>query len=79
MSDPVDEAQKREAYHREESLVLDRLRRQTPPARAKKGICGGCGEAIPDARMESVPSCTRCVDCEDAAERHLQRFAGGRR
>ena len=27
------------------------------------GICAGCGEAIPTARLEALPTATRCVAC----------------
>ena len=27
------------------------------------GTCEGCGEPIPEARLEAVPYATRCVEC----------------
>lgn len=27
------------------------------------GICEGCGEAIPEARLEAKPACARCMSC----------------
>lgn len=33
------------------------------------GICAGCGERIPFARLEVRPYATRCVSCADAANR----------
>ena len=27
------------------------------------GICAGCGERIPAARLEALPAATRCVNC----------------
>ncbi len=28
------------------------------------GVCVGCGEAIPGARLEAVPEATHCVGCK---------------
>jgi DnaK suppressor protein len=33
------------------------------------GICANCGEEIPLARLEAVPSATLCVDCQDKLSR----------
>jgi YteA family regulatory protein len=32
------------------------------------GTCAGCGQAIPQARMEANPLATRCVNCQRAVE-----------
>ena len=32
--------------------------------------CTSCGEDIPDARLEALPTTSLCVDCATEAERH---------
>ncbi|SDA39284.1 TraR/DksA C4-type zinc finger protein [Mesorhizobium qingshengii] len=34
-----------------------------------------CGERIPDARRQAVPTTTRCIDCETFIERQSRRRA----
>ena len=37
------------------------------------GVCKGCGDLIPKARLQAVPTATRCVDCKQntkVQERH---------
>lgn len=44
-------------------------------ANALSGIgsedCIDCGEGIPDARREALPSAKRCADCQENVERFL--------
>jgi DnaK suppressor protein len=44
--------------------ALDRL------ARGEYGLCVDCGEPIPLARLEAVPSARRCVECAERDELH---------
>jgi DnaK suppressor protein len=32
--------------------------------------CTGCGESIPPARLQALPTTSLCVDCATEAERH---------
>lgn len=34
------------------------------------GVCEGCAQEIPVARLAAFPSATRCVTCKQAQERH---------
>jgi phage/conjugal plasmid C-4 type zinc finger TraR family protein len=34
----------------------------------KYGLCIDCGGDIPDARLEAVPGCQRCVSCQEKFE-----------
>ncbi len=42
--------------------ALERLRQ------GRFGVCDGCGEAIPTARLQAVPTATLCRDCAQARE-----------
>lgn len=32
------------------------------------GTCVGCGQAIPDARLQALPASARCMDCQRKLE-----------
>lgn len=49
--------------------ALDRL------ARGEYGLCVECGEPIPLARLEAVPSARRCVECAERVEMHAAAAA----
>lgn len=71
MTDIYDRAQEREQRQRDEALA-----RQAEAARqrgASLSHCHTCGEEIPALRREKVPGCTRCVDCQTAAEKAQRR------
>lgn len=36
------------------------------------GVCGHCGQRIPDARLEAVPEATLCVGCKTGGLRLLR-------
>lgn len=36
--------------------------------RGEYGLCMDCGEAIPRARLETLPSAVRCLDCQRRLE-----------
>lgn len=42
--------------------ALDRIERGT------YGLCEGCGDNIPTARLEAKPSVSLCVDCQEVKE-----------
>lgn len=65
--DAIDRAQ-----HREAEMLSDRLERQARRAALDapgKRTCADCGVPIPLARRRALPSATRCVECQDWAER----------
>ncbi|WP_054285649.1 TraR/DksA family transcriptional regulator [Gulbenkiania mobilis] len=71
MTDFFDRAQELEMRQRDEALA-----RQADAARqqgASLSHCSDCGEEIAALRREKVPGCTRCVDCQTAAEKALRR------
>jgi len=36
--------------------------------RSSYGVCDGCGNAIPAARLEAIPSASTCVECKSKSE-----------
>lgn len=67
MSDLFDLASELEDLHRQVSLdaVMNRMAAPGPEA----SHCDDCDEPIPLARLQVVPGCRRCVDCQQIAER----------
>lgn len=47
---------------REIGQALDRIDRRT------YGVCVGCDQAIPMARLEAIPTASTCVECKAKAE-----------
>lgn len=72
MSRHFDEAQQREANHRQASLA-----RQAEQAKGHPGgsfsHCKDCGTPIPPARQAIVQGCMRCVDCQADYEKVNKR------
>lgn len=68
MTDLADRAQA-------EMEALENLRKMHRTSVPKVGVtnvprdCVDCGEAIPQARINAVPHCVRCVDCQELSER----------
>jgi DnaK suppressor protein len=50
-------------------VLADIERAQAKLAEGSYGTCDGCGEPIPDARLEALPSATECVACRSAHDR----------
>ncbi|MGC1185094.1 MAG: TraR/DksA C4-type zinc finger protein [Candidatus Dormiibacterota bacterium] len=53
---------------------LEKLEEEVKAALAKLdlgtyGICDGCGQPVPEGRLEVLPWATRCVECQS----HLRR------
>lgn len=73
MADDADVAQAHEEARRDNALARAR-------ARLPKGVaardCTDCGERIPVKRRKAVPGCSRCVACEEIAERKRRLFRG---
>ena len=79
-SDPVDTIQENMA--KEESLVTREALVQRLRALVKAegkvqdgtyGLCEGCGEPIPPARLRALPEAVLCVPCAEAEEHRLSR------
>lgn len=71
MSNIFDRAQELEQRQRDEALARHaEAARQHGPSLSH---CYTCGEEIPALRREKVPGCTRCVDCQTAAEKAQRR------
>jgi len=47
---------------KEIALALERIERRS------YGVCDGCGQAIPVARLEAIPTASTCVPCKAVAE-----------
>jgi phage/conjugal plasmid C-4 type zinc finger TraR family protein len=59
------------AQEREEALRADALAKIAikPGNDVSKWFCEDCLQSIPHKRREAVPGCTRCVECQERAER----------
>ncbi|KIA80579.1 conjugal transfer protein TraR [Chromobacterium sinusclupearum] len=64
MSDFFDRASELETEFREQALARHFQQLQS----SGYSHCEDCGEAIPAARRAAIPSCTRCVQCQQQAE-----------
>lgn len=71
MTDVYDRAQELEQRQREAALA--RQAATIRPFGSSLTHCDDCGEEIPALRREKVPGCTRCVDCQTAAEKVMRR------
>ena len=70
MADIIDMAQEqeeklREMVLRQRETVEDGYEADTDTPR----YCDDCDEQIPLERVKAVPYCTRCIDCQEYAER----------
>ncbi|QEL57111.1 TraR/DksA family transcriptional regulator [Chromobacterium paludis] len=65
MSDFFDRASELETEFREQALA----RHLQPLPNSGYSHCEDCGDPIPDVRRAAVPSSTRCVICQQLAER----------
>jgi hypothetical protein len=46
-----------------------------PPEPLEEGVCGVCGEDIPDGRLKLYPDAKYCVDCVKSGRAPEQVFA----
>lgn len=65
MSDAIDEAQAMEARIRAAEVAVARA----VTAGAGSELCEDCGDPIPEQRQHAAPWATRCICCQEAAER----------
>lgn len=66
MSRQFDQAQELEELHREAALAAFAA---NLPHGESLSHCEDCGEDIPEARRRVVKGCTRCITCQEIAER----------
>ncbi|MEW7865469.1 TraR/DksA C4-type zinc finger protein [Aeromonas diversa] len=75
MSRVIDRAQ-------QQALMLTGLliqRHQARPRPQGNGICGECGDPIPDARRQAAPGAERCLECQVRQEKRAAIHAGSPR
>jgi DnaK suppressor protein len=68
ISSQLAEVESRELTHIE--TALERMRH------GDYGLCEGCGEAIPLARLQALPYATMCIGCQREAEKNGDLPAG---
>ena len=51
-----------------QAALADRRNRQ--PLGAAMRVCIDCEEPIPEVRRQAAPGCTRCIACQQKAERN---------
>ncbi len=62
--DAMQDQQMRLALQRNRKAELERLRSALDLVETGEyGVCSGCGEDIPDARLEALPDARMCVPC----------------
>ncbi len=64
-ADDIDAACEIETASRERAIAAARAHL----AGTGSADCANCGEAIPEARREALPSATRCIACQTKLER----------
>lgn len=86
MTDVFDRAQEADAFRREIAIaafkddLAERAHRAGVRQLAKPGaflLCDDCAEPIDAERRKALPGVSRCVDCQEAAERRLRTHRGG--
>src|SRR5262245_66674486 len=68
ISSQMAEVESRELAHIE--LALERMRD------GNYGVCEGCGEGIPLARLQALPYATMCIQCQREAEKNGEDVGG---
>jgi len=69
ISSQLAEVESRELTHIE--IALERMRD------GNYGLCEGCGEGIPMARLQALPYATMCIQCQREAEKNGDVVGGG--
>ena len=76
MGDAMDAVQDR-VIEDQERMQAQRLARATPlplPSNIRGVICIECDAPIDPRRVQAMPGCKRCVDCESRSERRNGRY-----
>jgi len=69
ISSQLAEVESRELTHIE--IALERMRD------GNYGLCEGCGEGIPMARLQALPYATMCIQCQREAEKSGNSLGSG--
>ena len=69
ISSQLAEVESRELSHIE--VALERMRD------GQYGLCEGCNEGIPMARLQALPYATMCIQCQREAEKNGDSGSGG--
>ena len=69
ISSQLAEVESRELSHIE--VALERMRD------GNYGLCEGCGEGIPMARLQALPYATMCIQCQREAEKNGNSLGSG--
>lgn len=72
MSDVVDLAQAHELVSRGRAIGAACAVAEALATPAPAFFCEDCGHVIPDERRRAAPGATRCLFCQEAAERRLR-------
>jgi RNA polymerase-binding transcription factor DksA len=57
------------AHEQLQEVLADIERAQAKLADGTYGVCDGCGQPIPEARLEALPWANECVACRSAHDR----------
>lgn len=71
MSDAIDDAQEMDARFRAAEVAAARA----VTAGNGSELCEDCGDPIPEERQRAVRWATRCIHCQEAAERQAKGLA----
>jgi phage/conjugal plasmid C-4 type zinc finger TraR family protein len=67
--DEADIAQRNQEHLEQVAL---RMKLESMPRGMAASECEECGDAIPQARRNAAPGCTRCLPCQERHERRLK-------
>lgn len=69
MSDALDRAQEAEQFRRDLAIRAFRAGLGDLARPSAFLLCDGCGDPLDAERRKALPGATRCVECQQAAER----------
>lgn len=60
-----------EEFHKLQDQLMDEAVRRVRANMGSVGslVCEECGKPIPEARRRAMPTCTRCIECQEKFER----------
>lgn len=70
MNDVVDRANNEALFINDLAIQQHLIGRALPPQQIIDGAveCLDCGIEIPDDRLDALPNCVRCIECQTAHE-----------
>lgn len=70
MTDPIDSANDTAQFNNDLAIQQHRIDHALPPQLVVDGVveCIDCGLDIPTDRLQVLPTCVRCIDCQVAHE-----------